>query len=97
MTDYQKSICYQIAENYGEQHQMLKAVEEMAELTQAILKRMSGEWSIRPYAEELADVSIMIEQLIYLNDQKHGTINIEHYVQEKLERQINRMESDNDV
>lgn len=46
MTDYQKSICYQIAENYGEQHQMLKSVEEMAELTQAILDEDDKEFQI---------------------------------------------------
>lgn len=94
MTDEQKSQCRKIADHYGEQHQMLKAVEEMAELTQAIIKRIHGECSIGAYAEELADAAIMIEQLGYLHNEKCGTVSVEQYVHEKLERQMKRMEAD---
>ena len=41
---------------FGEQNQHLKLIEEMAELTQAILKRTN-------VAEEIADVQILLDQL----------------------------------
>lgn len=72
MTDEQKDKCHEIAEHYGEEHQMLKAVEEMAELTQAIIKTVHGdtlhEWD---YPGELADVLIMLEQLLYMYSRCH--------------------------
>jgi NTP pyrophosphatase (non-canonical NTP hydrolase) len=96
MTDEQKSKCHKIAEHYGEEHQMLKAVEEMAELTQAILKLRNYEISYHDYLKELADVTIMIGQLKYINYKSgnHGLLGT--YINEKLDRQLKRMESEND-
>ena len=41
---------------YGAQNQHLKLIEEMSELTQAILKRTN-------VAEEIADVQIVLDQM----------------------------------
>ena len=41
---------------FGEQSQHLKLIEEMAELTQAIIKRTN-------VSEEIADVTIVLDQL----------------------------------
>jgi len=49
----------QLANHYGRQAQTLKCIEEMAELTQALLKNTN-------IAEEIADVEIMLEQIKYL-------------------------------
>jgi NTP pyrophosphatase (non-canonical NTP hydrolase) len=41
---------------FGEQNQHLKMIEEMAELTQAIIKRTN-------VSEEIADVQIVLDQI----------------------------------
>lgn len=102
MTDEQKSKCHQIAEHYGEEHQMLKSVEEMAELTQAIIKYLDdpAEWDA--LIEELADVLIMVEQLDYLTQRWVVPFGYEHLsdvghrISIKLDRQLERMEREND-
>ena len=100
MTDEQKSKCYKIADHYGEQHQMIKAVEEMAELTQVIVKTIHGdalhEWD---YPGELADVLIMAEQLRYMYDKSDGLFDgrVERFIDTKLNRQIKRMEEESDA
>lgn len=98
MTDEQKAKCHKIAEHYGEEHQMLKAVEEMAELTQAIVKGISGEYPLYSMrlCEEYADMVIMMEQLkVFMHDHKL-LFEVRRYIDYKLNRQLERMERDND-
>lgn len=93
MTDEQKDKCHLIADHYGEEHQMLKAVEEMAELTQQIAKRISMQYSVNAYAEELADVAIMLEQLEYLfTKAAYRSTMVDKDIDIKLDRQLERME-----
>jgi len=100
MTEEQKAKCHEIAEHYGEEHQMLKAVEEMAELTQVITKAIHGdtlhEWD---YPGELADVMIMAEQLRYMYDKSDGVFDgrVERFIDAKLSRQLKRMEEESDA
>lgn len=60
-----QSICTQAVNSFGDAPQMLVAIEEMAELTQALSK--SGRYGIEAaraqVLEEMADVYIMLEQL----------------------------------
>ena len=49
--------------HYGKQKQLLKAVEEMAELTKEILKYIDGENNREKICEEMADVGIMLDQM----------------------------------
>lgn len=98
MTEEQKAKCHKIADHYGEEHQMLKAVEEMAELTQAILKRRTCEWAYTAFVEELADVSIMLEQMVHFCEKNHGGSKyLAETIGAKLDRQLERMESENDA
>ena len=81
-----------IADLYGWFHQSLKLIEEMAELTVATIKlllhiRTSKMWE--NYVEELADVQIMLHQLIYLS---HKEREVEEIMQKKIQRQILLME-----
>lgn len=72
-----------IFSHYGEKPQKLKLIEEMAELTQAILKG-----DVKHMAEEMADVQILLDQLrmgMGLN-----TV-IENFMDMKLARQIARI------
>lgn len=102
MTDEQKAKCHKIADHYGEEHQMLKAVEEMAELTQAIMKYLDNPAEWNALIEELADVLIMTEQLDYLTQKWVAPLecvqlsDVGHRISIKLNRQLERMESEND-
>lgn len=51
MNLYEKAL-----DKFGNQHQKLKLIEEMAELTQAIIKDSN-------IAEEIADVQIVLDQI----------------------------------
>lgn len=98
MTDEQKVICHNIADYYGEKHQMLKAIEEMAELTQAIIKYIENPCEWDALCGELADVNIMIEQLNYLVTKwveprvYNGIGDVDHRIGLKLKRQMKRID-----
>ena len=79
----------QIADHYGLNNQMMQTVEEMGELTQAIVKvfRNGLDNERDNLIEELADVEIMIEQLDYLL----GDNQIEKIKEYKVNRQLNRI------
>lgn len=99
MTKEQIAKCCRIAEHYseiyGEWHQYLKAVEEMSELIQAIMKRVSGEspdYSCQ-LVEEYADVLIMMQQIktyMYNNGQLGK---VRNQIEYKLNRQLERIEN----
>lgn len=50
-------------ETYGKDAQLKMAIEEMAEITQAICKNFRGNDNIENIIEEIADVEIMLAQL----------------------------------
>lgn len=79
-----------IANFYGLHKQFRQTVEEMAELTQMICKAERYDLdTVRDHlAEEVADVSIMIDQLEYLL----GDSRIAQIKAEKIERQKRRIE-----
>lgn len=96
MTEWQKTKVHEIATHYGIKSQEQVAIEECAELIQAITKSnrpVNGakEFVMRlgDVAGEIADVLIMCEQLAYL----YG---IGELVKEKIDfkiaRQLERME-----
>lgn len=51
---------------YGERHQMLKAVEEMSELTHEITRFVLDGGEINGFYEELVDSIIMLDQLVII-------------------------------
>lgn len=60
----QRREIYQAAiDTWGEDNQLIVAVEEMAELTKEICKRQRGDGNIDHICEEIADVRICLEQL----------------------------------
>lgn len=63
MNIYQKAVS-----KFGADHQKMMAIEEMAELMQAISKhnRNPNEKTLLNVLEEIADVSIMCGQLMYV-------------------------------
>lgn len=58
-----KEIYKRAIETYGKDAQLKMAIEEMAELTQAICKSFRCNDNIENIIEEIADVEIMLTQL----------------------------------
>lgn len=86
----------EIAEHYGARAQTLQLCEECGELIQAASKLARGTTGISSLIEEIADVRIMMSQLMYL----YGIpeTEIATLVERKLERQLERIkrEPEND-
>ena len=75
----EKLICKKAVESYGEISQMIKATEEMGELIRAIsrviLQQGESDAQIESnYNEEIADVTIMLEQLKYTRHYKQELV-----------------------
>lgn len=96
---YQTSATlHRIADLYGYQEQSLQTQEELAECIVAINKlrraRRIGKkikkWR-RRLISELADVMIMLQQMIYLLDCQ---AELEEEIDRKIERQVERMKED---
>lgn len=87
-----KTQIYKSALNtYGSENQTRMVFEEMAELQKELCKSLRGEDNIEAIAEEIADVQIMLAQMIMLYDcagmveqQKHKKIN---RLKERLENE----------
>ena len=61
-----KEIYKKAIETYGSSAQLDIAIEEMSELTKAILKNRRGQDNIQDIIEEFADVSIMMKQMLII-------------------------------
>ena len=75
ITEEQREVLKLAIEIYGEENQVDKCIEEMAELTQAFLKyrhNRSG-FDFLALSGELADVRIMIEQMIMIYGEESTT------------------------
>ena len=90
-------IMQQAIETYGVQAQCDVAIEEMAELTKAIMKlrRVADDYgktqaALENLLEEIADVDIMIDQLKIMRGPKR----VEEYRRKKLERLERRLNDD---
>lgn len=59
MNIYQKAI-----DKFGKENQIIKAMEELSELTKELAKNLQGADNIEHIAEEMADVDIMLDQII---------------------------------
>lgn len=87
-TDRMEEICQSAVLTYGIDHQCLKACEECGELIRAISRaRENGE--ILNLIEEIADVRIMMEQLMYIYSiRKDDILEVEWSKLERLERRM---------
>ena len=78
----------QIADHYGLDSQLDILQEELSELIQAASKyRRYGSVGI---VEEIADVYIMLEQIVYLLDQKQPRVDVYDFVSLMIEKKIRR-------
>lgn len=85
--------CNKIIKHYGEMAQIDMAIEEMAELIQALqkIKRKQDASYIYNVAEEIADTIITVHQLVLIFD---NSAIVDEIIESKLERQMLRMESE---
>ena len=107
----EEKICT-IGRHYGYDTQSRQCIEEMAELTQAINKYwrtelQRGKNLYNPWdgympndseeyynlVEEIADVQIMLEQMKFFLAAGHD---VNHIIDEKLDRQIERINNEHD-
>lgn len=73
---------------YGMESQIVVAIEEMSELQKELCKRLRGDFDEGNIIEEIADVEIMLEQLIlYL----HCRCSVDHEKQMKIARLAERL------
>jgi NTP pyrophosphatase (non-canonical NTP hydrolase) len=88
-TEEQKGIMLQALSRYGVDAQDDIAIEEMSELTKAIIKnrRYKTFATLENLYEELADVYIMLEQIMTSLDKDR----VQSYVNSKLERLSERL------
>lgn len=80
-------ILEQAVEEYGTRSQKIMAVEEMAELLNAFAKFERGRCSIYDIITEIADVTIMMEQLRII----YGPDAVDAEIQRKVERLQKRL------
>ena len=88
-SEEQRNICKKAVDSFGEISQMIKATEEMGELIRAISRVIlqQGESDVQiesNYNEEIADVTIMLEQLKYTRHYKQELV--DYWKEEKLKR-----------
>ena len=78
-----KELYLKNIEAHGKETQLLKLFEEIAELEEAICKHEDGRDSVIHIAEEIADVQIMLEQMIIIyNNEEY----VKGWRRDKLER-----------
>lgn len=79
-----------IAQYYGKEHQELKTLEELEELTTELINNIRTEGVSSNTPSEIADVIIMLYQLIYLYDIGEE---VEKEAEFKINRQIDRIKN----
>ena len=86
---------FTIADHYGLESQLNILQEELAELIQAVSKYRRGDPA--HIIEEIADVEIMLDQVVYLLD-KTTSVDIEQFIglhiEKKLRRQLKRIKEE---
>ena len=85
-----------IADHYGIDSQLNILQEELSELIQAVSKyRRYGSPDI---VEEIADVYIMLAQVVYLLDKARQSVDVYDFVslmiEKKIRRQLNRIQEE---
>lgn len=87
-------IYKQAIKTYGKKAQKLMAIEEMSELTKEICKDFRGKLDREHLIEEMADVTITIDQLMMMY--KITFEEIQKVRERKFERLKERLEKQND-
>lgn len=96
MSEELERKAHKIANHYNKDEQVDILIEEMSELTKALLKNRRAikegdqvkiNHSVQSIEEEIADVEIMLQQIVYLGDFE----NVDDIMEYKLDRQLERI------
>ena len=79
-----------LATYYGKEHQELKTLEELEELTTELINNIKTEGVTSNTPSEISDVLIMLYQLIYIYNIGDDIENITDF---KINRQIDRIKN----
>ena len=79
-----------LATYYGKEHQELKTIEELEELTTELINNIRTEGVSSNTPSEISDVLIMLYQLIYIYNIGDEIENITEF---KINRQIDRIKN----
>ena len=79
-----------LATYYGKEHQELKTLEEIEELTTELINNIKTEGVSSNTPSEISDVLIMLYQLIYIYNIGDE---IENIIEFKINRQIDRIKN----
>ena len=82
---------WQIIAHYGCGHQKHKAMEEFAELSEALARDMNGEGVRANIAEEMADCYIMLAQMELIFGNHDDVVAM---IREKMGRTLERVEAE---
>lgn len=84
-------ICRAALEAFGAEAQMVMAIEEMSELTKELCKHRRGRDNVEAIAEEIADVEIMLRQMVILFDCAGQVEPFRRYKLERLAERIKKV------
>ena len=84
-----QEVYKQAIAQYGVEPQRKMAIEEMAELTNALMKFDRGRNTVDDIIEEIADVTIMMSQLAIIYGQKAVDVQID-YKTARLAKRLNK-------
>ena len=84
----EKDILTQAITTYGQQLQIIVAIEEMSELTKELCKAQRGAQNRTHIAEEIADVEIMLEQLKLIYNVTPAVNDLRQYKLNRLNKRL---------
>jgi NTP pyrophosphatase (non-canonical NTP hydrolase) len=87
LTDQQKIILHSAIIQHGTKKQILKAIEELSELTRELARELTDERNHENTIDEIADVEIMIRQVKMILGK-----NTETKVNERIDFKIGRLD-----
>lgn len=89
------AICQAALETFGKELQVTMAIEEMSELTKELCKNSRGQENTTHIAEEIADVEIMLQQMVILFDCAGQVETFRRYKLERLATRIKEKQNEN--
>lgn len=87
-------ICREALETFGPESQVMIAIEEMSELTKELCKNGRGQENTTHIAEKIADVEIMLQQMVMLFDCAGQVDKFRRYKLERLAEMIKEKKHD---
>lgn len=89
-----EQIYKEAIKTWGPQMQIIMCLEEMSELQKELIKHIRGKGKFDCIAEEIADVAIMLEQMVILFDCDYRTVQHKQYKLSRLKGILESIKTD---